>query len=97
MSWVERNPHPGPDKPPHPGPEPVRTEALQEWWIAVGRWNAYVQAVRRYEIAIAVDQLARLDRQQPLLPHETIALNIGAMVLDQTVAEKPAVPYVLWR
>jgi hypothetical protein len=101
-TWTARNPHPGPppEKPsehePTAGqPGSVDFEAWHNWWVATRRWNEYVIRRRRHAIACAVDKLACL-RPESLNAAEVIALNVGCSVLDQTVAEKPIVPFDLW-
>jgi hypothetical protein len=95
-TWVDRNPDPGEPPPKPEATEPTRAEDFSAWWQACARWNSYVIAKRRYDLAYAVDRLAAKERDGLLTVVETAVVTMAAMVLDGSLPTA-AIPYDLWR
>lgn len=81
--WSKRYPHPGPPPAKPEETEPLTIATGDTWFLTRYRWNAYVQKLRKHEMAIALDALVRFEALGgTLTPEQMIAKNVAALVLD---------------
>jgi hypothetical protein len=77
MTWAEKFPHPGP-RPPEPGGTPDLLTT--EWNQRRRAFNAWIKAVRRYTVGLAVDELVAAEGWSS--PANAVALVIGMEYLE---------------
>lgn len=73
---------------PHPGPSPEKPEPKVFPDEAVYKYNDWVRAMRKHNIAKAVDVLMAGEASKPLNAVETITLTVGVMLLDGSLPDR---------
>jgi hypothetical protein len=70
---------------PHPGAAPEKQTELDPF---VHKYNDWVRAMRKHNVAKAVDALIAAETRAPLNAVETIALTFGVMLLDGSMQDR---------
>lgn len=98
MIWAERFPFPGgaPAKP--ADEEPTQAAEFEHWWQARERWNSYVMACRRHDLAIYVDgSIAREAAEGGGTLTDLALRTIAMMILDGSLPSNFVVPHSIWK
>jgi hypothetical protein len=85
MTWVEKNPHPGPRPPLPPEGKPANDAEDIEWSKMRAAYNDWVRKMRRHMVARSVEKLGEKPSAD-MTPVEEIAFVVGVCMLDGSIA-----------